>query len=478
MSETPAAANASCVVLIKRELVNLQVSESGDDDESLHPRPFISRVSAPLHVVHPSAFTPQTLVIGPFHRKLIKESVYAFSFAEMEEYKLMAARAFSAEITSSKGAPSLIVAVAEEIAREEKKVRACFGREMGLERVGNEEMGYMLALDCVFVVAFMLSLYNELYTGNAEDKRTRKWVPSSFSRVYEEHFSYPVKKAVTLDLLLLENQVPLFLVKKVMQMMDGRYGDDVEASFQELVAVLAYRALPFCKKVKLVEARNAKHLLDCLYTQVTADDDDQNFVKEGRTERFPPLQRNRLRQGEADFLPTASKLSQAGVQFKGHCFSLRRVSFEHHTLTLPIIHVNDETELIFRNLLAHESQLVGRAEVASYLHFMNSLINTAADVEVLVEAGVITENVGDYKHVARLWNELATNTVCIFTPRYNNVANSAKDYVNKEIHSVLAELRERYFSRPWLVLSLLSGTALLIMTFITMWYTIEVYIKA
>eukprot|EP00250_Pteridium_aquilinum_P017873 c23815_g1_i4 orf=111-1529(+) len=472
MWETPPAADSNWVVYVKQELANPAGSESKNNVDS---RPFISRVAAPLHVVRPSAFTPQTLAIGPFHRNLVKEGVYAFSFAKMEEYKLLAAKALSAQ-PSSAGA-SLIVALAEEIAREEKEVRACFGREMGLERVGIEEMCYMLALDCIFIVAIMHSLYNELHAGDPEDERAW-WVPSSFSHVYEGRFPHPLKKAITLDLLLLENQVPLFLVKKVMQMMDGRYGDDVEASFQELVAVLAYRALPFCKKVKLVEARNAKHLLDCLYTQVTADDDDQNFVKEGRTERFPPLQRNRLRQGEADFLPTASKLSQAGVQFKGHCFSLRRVSFEHHTLTLPIIHVNDETELIFRNLLAHESQLVGRAEVASYLHFMNSLINTAADVEVLVEAGVITENVGDYKHVARLWNELATNTVCIFTPRYNNVANSAKDYVNKEIHSVLAELRERYFSRPWLVLSLLSGTALLIMTFITMWYTIEVYIKA
>lgn len=477
MRETALAADANWVIHIKQELQNL----GSDSDASMREKPFLTRVPAPLHVVRPSAFTPQTLAIGPLHRNLVKEGLYAFSFAEMEEYKLLAAKLLLSAQSSSEDAARLIDKLVQEILKEEEEVRACFGKEMGLSGLGSEELGYMLGLDCIFIVALMHSLYNELHAGDADDEKIW-WVPSSFSRVYERHLAHPVKKAALLDLLLLENQVPLFLVKKVMQMMDRRYGDDdVEASFQELVDAVAYMALPFCKGVKGLGGRHAKHLLDCLYTIVTHPSQDYHptFIKSAdqRSHITDPLLQDHGQLLLPGLVPTATQLRQAGVQFKGHPLSLSHVSFERHTLTLPNIHVGDETERIFRNLLAHESQLLGRAEVASYLHFMNSLINTADDVAVLVEAGVISENIGDYKHVARLWNQLATNTACIFTPGYSDVASLAKAYVEAEIHGVMAELRERYFSRPWLVLSLLSGTALLLMTFIIMWYTIELYIK-
>lgn len=458
-------AGPSWVIHIKQQL---DIPMADDLVESM---PSIKRVPAPLHSVRPSAFTPQTLAIGAFHRNLIKQGDYAFSFAEMEELKLMAAKALSAQSSAAAPAGGLIPSMVQEVRKQEKDVRAYFGSDMGLEELCSDELCYMLALDCVFIVAMMHCLYNELQTRNADDAK-RWWAPSSFMQVYETRFAPPLKKAAMLDLLLLENQVPLFLVKKVMQMIDGV--DDVEVSWQALVDVVAYRALPFCKGVRGVGARNAKHLLDCLYSVVTCNVDNDDCQKLGDA----LLQRDLLRQGRFCVVPTASQLRQAGVKFNGHSLSLSHVSFHRHTLNLPIIHVGNETERIFRNLLAHESQLSGgRADLVSYLHFMNSLINTAEDVAVLVEAGVISESIGDHHQVARLWNELATNTVCIFTPRYMHVGALANAYLEKEIHSVMTELRERYFSRPWLLLSVFSGTALLVMTFVIMWYTIEIYIK-
>lgn len=391
---------------------------------------------------------------------MIQEGEYAFSFAEMEGYKIMAAKAIC-QVRRPGGDGNFASLALQVIGGEEEKVRACFSKEFGLDNLGNEELTYMFALDCTFIVAILQSVYNDVQTS---DQNQGAGGRASFSPVYERRFSHPLRKAVMLDLLLLENQAPLFLVKKVMEM-DGRYGD-VEATFQGFVDAIASRVLPFCRGVTKVGGK-ANHLLDCLYTIVTHEVEESDRHGKDRLEVLPVA-----------IVPTATELHQAGVEFKGHHHSLSEISFDGHILTLPIIHVGDETERIFRNLLAHESHMVDRAVVLSYLHFMNALINTAGDVALLVDAGVVSENIGNYKRVAGLWNELATNTMCVFTPRYSQAARLAKEYVNNAIHGVMAEFRQRYFSRPWLAVSLLSGTALLIMTFLTMWYTIEVYLKS
>lgn len=416
-----------------------------------------------MRSVRPSAFTPQTVAIGPFHRSLIHRGEYAYSFSEMETCKLMAAKALARNFTN----PDDFHRLAGDIMSEEARVRACFDRGLGLEELSREELGYTLALDSVFVVAILHSIYMDVEkalpdAGAGYDKVKLRRMDSSFSPIFNTRFSHPVRKAVLLDLLLLENQIPLFLLKKVIRM-DRRYKTekDVEEQFRGFMRAVADQALPFCGDVRSQEAEG-QHLLDCLYATATAT--HSPAVDRGLDLRSATV-------------PTATQLHKAGVKFKGHGGSLSYIAFDSHTLTLPRIHVGDETERIFRNLLAHESQLIDRAEVLSYLHFMNSLINTAEDVGLLVDAEVVSQSIGSNQDVATIWNELALNTLGVLTQPYSKAARSTREYMDNQIHAMLAELMQRYFSRPWLVLSLISGTALLVMTFLTMLYTMDIYWK-
>lgn len=447
------------IIWMKQELANPSSFES-------LPSPCISRVPAPLRSVRPAAFTPQTVAIGPYHRKLLHEGEGCYSFTEMERYKLMAAKAVAQMFQS----PATFALLVEDVVREEVKVRASFDTGLGLEDLNQEQLGYMFAVDAAFVVAILQSMCNDLATDSARCQKAKHCLLSNFFPVFSRNFSHPMRKAVELDFLLFENQIPLFLLKKVIRM-DKRHASsahNADAELEAFIEALACRALPFGSSTHCISegfqklgAVEGKHLLDCMYRIATL----------GNPDSIDELDTNPVA------LPTATRLRKAGVRFKSHDRSLSEVSFKGSTLKLPSIRVDDGTERLFRNLVAYESHTTVRADVVSYLHFMNFLINTAEDVCILADAGIVVQTIGDNTQVAKMWNELAKNTACVFTKQYSEVSRLAKHYVDLQIHGVLAEFTERYFSRPWLVVSLLSGLSLLLMTFLTMFYTILLYKK-
>jgi hypothetical protein len=175
-------------------------------------------------------------------------------------------------------------------------------------------------------------------------------------------------------------------------------------------------------------------------------------------------------------MPGATRLHLSGVRFHGHWGSLGELCFQNGLLSLPRIHVSDDTEMLFRNLIAFESSFTpDRLDVISYLHFMDFLIDTPADVGLLIDNQIITETVGSDERVTDIWNRLCRNTVCVFSPTYRSVADDLKAHCRSPWRLLWAEFYRSNLSRPWLVVSILSGSALLVMTFLILWYTILLY---
>ena len=89
-------------------------------------------------------------------------------------------------------------------------------------------------------------------------------------------------------------------------------------------------------------------------------------------------------------MKNANKLSSAvGLKFKGNGrpYSLR-VSYEKGCLTMPCFHADEGTNVILRNVIAYEQcHDPENAFTTNYIHFMNCLITSDKDVEILTTSG-------------------------------------------------------------------------------------------
>lgn len=117
-------------------------------------------------------------------------------------------------------------------------------------------------------------------------------------------------------------------------------------------------------------------------------------------------------------LPSASKLQRCGIHFRAgeeseDGFTGIRFDKDKRELRLPQITVLDTTKAYLLNLAAHEALIFNlKSEpcpVSSYIALMDYLIDNEEDVSLLVEKQVINNQLASDGHLAEMWNTLATN---------------------------------------------------------------------
>ncbi|MBW4919545.1 DUF247 domain-containing protein, partial [Klebsiella pneumoniae] len=74
--------------------------------------------------------------------------------------------------------------------------------------------------------------------------------------------------------------------------------------------------------------------------------------------------------------------------------------------------ISDRTETIFRNLVAYE-KYIGNSDFTDYLFFMDCLINSPKDVELLRHRGIIENMLGDDEYVS-----CSTRSALTSLPKY------------------------------------------------------------
>lgn len=81
-------------------------------------------------------------------------------------------------------------------------------------------------------------------------------------------------------------------------------------------------------------------------------------------------------------------------------------------LEIPSLLLGDATEIQLRNLMALElCQKSNHSFVTDFLVFMDFLINTTRDVDLLVDKKIIINNIGDNKEAADFFNKICINVI-------------------------------------------------------------------
>ncbi|XP_049935775.1 uncharacterized protein LOC116250119 [Nymphaea colorata] len=171
---------------------------------------------------------------------------------------------------------------------------------------------------------------------------------------------------------------------------------------------------------------------------------------------------------------SAMRFHEAGVEFKKAepCSGLK-ITFdqEHGVLTLPFILIEDRTAAIYMNLMAFERMHpnIQKHEVTSYVVFMDSLIDTAEDVSLLCSQGIVRNLLGSDEDAANVFNKLGDGIA--YSPD-DELHWQLQSYVASDWNAARAYLKRNYFHNPWSIMSLLAAIALLVLTFIQTLFTV------
>ncbi|KAI5079412.1 hypothetical protein GOP47_0004891 [Adiantum capillus-veneris] len=447
--------------------------------------PSIFMAPAPLRGLKHQAFIPQVVPIGPYHCDVgphhssfpeNHESQRYIDIAaqEMERHKIMASKYVAKNFKEGHS----ICSLASKFESKVGEIKQEYGSQLACNQ-SDKRLALILALDASFVVevlkcnaveadlnvkrqnsyaaqSFSTSTRHKQYwqaswtrstsrlqngviqQGEYEAIRQVKMMQSTlsandihFNSYYCNRFPLPLRKSILQDFVLLENQIPLSCLLEVVQTEGScKSGTVAEAGtiLGPLVVEIASEVLPFCVNKKVLvtwmneHMGRRKHLLDCLYTILTY--------------ACPATTKEDLVLNPTHF-PRAVELYNSGISFEPQPESenLMHVHFDpkRAKLCLPKVRVGDDTEKLFRNLIAYESHMIDNVAVLSYLRFMNNLVDDQDDVALLIHKGIITEDIGNDVEVAHMWNNLCVNTMRVCSKSYEETSQQMLMHCNRKV---------------------------------------------
>ncbi|XP_031405700.1 uncharacterized protein LOC116214434 [Punica granatum] len=157
-----------------------------------------------------------------------------------------------------------------------------------------------------------------------------------------------------------------------------------------------------------------KHLLDLVRKFMLVEE-----ILEMKDESALPPQQGQRALTESTSVSTkkykysAMELRNLGVRFKSVAKSkFYDITFENELLEIPVIHIEDGTEGRFQNLITCEEHYGQENKyIGDYMSFMDGLVNTPKDVELLRHHGIIECFMGDDEVIATMFNNMCKHRI-------------------------------------------------------------------
>ncbi|WMV23151.1 hypothetical protein MTR67_016536 [Solanum verrucosum] len=405
--------------------INERIDEMFEDlDNSFIESSTIFKVNVWQRESNPNAYTPKMVSIGPYHKKNTQ-------LGPMKKYKLLYLRRFL-----QRNERLDVKSYISEMEKVKEEVLKCYE---DIEKLGNDshEFCEMLLFDGCFVVEFIrecCAIYPE-----GEDKIIN----------INDYYIFR-------DLMLLENQLPFFVLNKLHLM--TKKDDELPLAIlvNKLFAFFVNwpkMTLESFGESEYCNAENIKHLLHVVHI----------FLCHGN-----PMKNSEDYLTSLMVMPNATELYEAGVSYAKarNTTSLFDIKFENGLMTIPCFLVADGTETLLRNLIAYEQQSsdVYPTYFSDYTTFMDHLIDSDKDVNLLCQKGIIENWIGEDKRVASLFNKIGKGVTKYSNFYYKEEIKRAIEHCEKPWNRMKANLMRNYFSSPWVGASTVAAVILLILT--------------
>uniref|UniRef100_A0ACD5W5R5 Uncharacterized protein n=2 Tax=Avena sativa TaxID=4498 RepID=A0ACD5W5R5_AVESA len=281
------------------------------------------------------------------------------------------------------------------------------------------------------------------------------------------------------DLLLLENQIPFFIVNTVHQF----FSRNVTTTSLLTNSISEFMEGILCHFPKvLTEANRPKdfyHLLHLCHKYLKPshklDDEHHRYASNFQCFHFIfDISRKIFTFGQEqdmfhklDWSNSVQKFNrwrravdyhEAGMQFKKREFdeakphSLLDIRFRNGLMEIPCLPIDDKSSLLFRNLVAFEQTCpqVGD-DITAYVVLLSQLTSTAADVTLLAQKGIIVHQMESDEDVSTLFTKLFEYVVFNFDGEHylKSLCYAMEAHYKSRINRWMAWLWHNHFSNPW-----------------------------
>ncbi|XP_042507528.1 UPF0481 protein At3g47200-like [Macadamia integrifolia] len=418
------------------------------------------------------AFVPQIVSLGPYHHG--QEHL-----RDMERHKW---RALHRILKRTRQDVTLYLDSLQDL---EEKARACYEGSISLS---SYEFVEMLVLDGCFVL--------ELFRGAAEGFKHL-----GYSRNDPVFAMRGVMHSIQRDMIMLENQIPLFVLDRLLGLQIG------EPDQRGLVAKLALRFFdplmptdePLMKRERdklessLGQSSTATTPFDPLTDQMglhCLDVFRRSLLRRGPGPEPPPVLRSWMKwrlysarvadKRRQQLIHCVTELNDAGVKFrKRKTDRFWDIKFENGVLWIPRLLIHDGTKSLFLNLIAFEQcHPESSNDITAYVIFMDNLINSPEDVGYLHHYDIIEHWMGSDAEVAELFHRLCQEVVYeINDSDLSRLSEEVNRYHNHRWNSWKATLKHNYFNNPWAIISVFAAIFLLFLTSAQSFYSVYAYYR-
>ncbi|GLJ35826.1 hypothetical protein SUGI_0719310 [Cryptomeria japonica] len=243
-------------VVIDQDFWVIQIKEClqrhGEKEEERDLCVSVFGVPKEMLTVKPEAYIPQCVSIGPYHH-------WRSQLLEMERYKIAAARRFQKTLTCDCKFESVV----EEMKNYDWQIRNCYQKFLDYEE---ETLAWLMALDASFVLE-CLQFYAE---GKDQASSPMSSKVKRLGRVLDPSRRSATHNAIMRDLMMLENQLPLFLLEKLLEIELGSQAK-AEERLCNLVNLACKEWSPFMLKMRNSSRLCIKergHILEVLYYSI------------------------------------------------------------------------------------------------------------------------------------------------------------------------------------------------------------------
>ncbi|XP_024311859.1 UPF0481 protein At3g47200-like [Brachypodium distachyon] len=258
------------------------------------------------------------------------------------------------------------------------------------------------------------------------------------------------KRFLNHDILLLENQIPFFIVKAL-------YGPN-RASISSQIPQFGQKYF----KLGYYLDDNARRF---------SSDQGEKYLQTGE-------ELNRWRR--------AAQYLEAGVKFKRREYdrlephSLLDVKFRNGAMEMPCIVIDESTASLFRNLIAFEQTCPEFGDdFTAYIVFLSQLVSMPEDVTQLAKREIIVHHLDSDLQVSDLFTMLSKDVVFDFNGTYylKSLCQILEVHYQNRLNRWMAWLWTNHFRNPWLGLAAAGTIVVLVCTVLQTIYGILAYIN-
>ncbi|ONI26490.1 LOW QUALITY PROTEIN: hypothetical protein PRUPE_1G028300 [Prunus persica] len=419
----------------------------------LPPASCIFKVPEALRRHNPKAYEPHVVSIGPFHRRHDHEKLQRMETVKQWYLDTLLTRM---DISLEKFIESINNGTKKGIIKFEKRARSFYAEP--LDHLKEKEFMEIMILDGCFVIHL---LWKIVYGKKDDDDPILKM---------DCMFQY-----VCHDLLLLENQLPWFVLSCLYRLTLGKIDRGPPFSVVLLSAFCSQNSLKkhinsyvqYLKEDRVnndrVDENRFLHILDLIKTSIVFAIKPFELPEKEEKEMGPEI-------------PAATALSEAGVKFvRGSDNNLMNIEFKNGVfLTIPELAVAGLTEPLWRNLIAfeHAVGVNSHHQITSYAVFMDKLIiSSDKDIKLLSEKNILANwlNVEDG---SKFLHSLSIDTT-VKDFQYDQLCVEVNKYYHVKWNWYFEQFRSDYCSTPWKVIALTVGILLLLVNLMQFYISLQ-----